>query len=44
MRFYLPKKAKIRVLIEYPNPTFINETRIESIKITDPDPMIMKES
>ena len=35
---YLPKKAKIRILIEYPNPTFINETRIEGIKIKKPQP------
>ena len=41
---YLPKKAKIRILIEHPNLTFINETRIEGIKITSPDPMIINES
>jgi hypothetical protein len=41
---YLPQKAKIRILIEHPNPTFINETRIEDIKITNPDPMIINES
>ena len=41
---YLPKKAKIRILIEHPNPTLINETRIEGIKITNPDPMIITES
>jgi hypothetical protein len=29
---YLPKKAKIRILIEHPNPMFINETRIEGIR------------
>jgi hypothetical protein len=41
---YLPKKAKIRILIEHPNPTFINETQIEGMKITNPDPMIINES
>ena len=41
---YLPKKAKIRILIEHPNPMLINETRIEGIKITNPDPMIITES
>ena len=41
---YLPKKVKIRILIEHLNPTFINETQIEGIKITNPDPMIITES
>jgi hypothetical protein len=41
---YLPKKAKIKILIEHPNPTFINETRIKGMKITNPDPMIINES
>jgi hypothetical protein len=41
---YLPKKAKIIILIEHPNPTFLNETRIEGIKITNPNPMIINES
>jgi hypothetical protein len=41
---YLPKKAKIRILIEHPNPTFINETRIKGIQITNPEPMIINES
>ena len=31
-------------MIEHPNPTFINETQIEGIKITNPDPMIINES
>ena len=29
---YLPKKAKIRILIEHPKPMFIDKTRIESIR------------
>ena len=41
---YFPKKAKIRILIEHPNPTFVNEMRIEGIQITNPDPMIVNES
>jgi hypothetical protein len=39
-----PRKAKIRILIEHPNPTFINEMQIKGIKITNPDPMIINES
>jgi hypothetical protein len=41
---YLPKKAKIRILIEHPNPTFINETQIEGMKITNHNPMIINKS